>query len=68
MDHIDRMKTELEELTVKMNALQDFIGDEDGIVNTLPAIEQRLLISQVTAMATYANILGTRLSLIGEQK
>ena len=57
-----RAEKELEKLNKKIHRLDDFINST--LIDELPQIQQDLLMSQVTAMATYSNILGTRLSLI----
>jgi|LGVF01.1.fsa_nt_gb hypothetical protein len=60
--YITRAEKELKKLDEKIFRLDDFINST--LVDELPPIQQDLLLSQLTAMATYSNILGTRLSLI----
>ena len=62
MSHIERMKVELKDLKVKLNALRDFI-DENPIYKTLKAEEQYLMIKQCEHMSTYAGCLVHRIEL-----
>lgn len=60
--HIERMETEQAELDERIEKLRDFIGTET--FNALPLIDRELLNMQLSAMHTYAAVLGARLRRI----
>ncbi len=59
-DHIDRMKVEHKELTVKIEALNAFVHGND-IFKTLCDLEQAKMIKQVAHMEAYASVLASRI-------
>ncbi len=59
----DRLAKETSKLEKKLRKLSSFIGEEDGAFDALPQIDRSLLIIQNTAMATYANVLRTRMEI-----
>lgn len=63
--HVERMITEQAELEEKLEKLSEFTNGD--FFKTIPDIEQSLLLSQATAMATYSNILNLRIKLATKQ-
>ena len=59
-DHVERMKTEHKDLTVKIKALNAFIHGND-LFKTLDDIEQSRMIKQSGFMESYAQILESRI-------
>ena len=59
-DHIDRMKAEHKELTVKTNALNAFIHGNE-IFKTIGDLEQVKMIKQAGFMEAYADTLESRI-------
>lgn len=60
MSHIDRMKDEHKELTVKVNALNAFIHGNE-LFKTLDDLEQARMIKQAGFMEAYAQTLESRI-------
>jgi hypothetical protein len=60
MSHIERMKTELKDLTVKTDALLAFIQG-NPICRTLPETDQALMSEQWEAMSWYRTTLTQRI-------
>ena len=59
-DHVDRMKAEHKALTIKIEALNDFIHG-NNIFKTLCDLEQARMIKQAEYMEAYASILESRI-------
>ena len=62
---LDRLHTELEELSVKVNALSAFIYGNVTFEN-LPFTQRELLTCQLSAMKTYHNILNLRIETLAQ--
>lgn len=58
--HVDRMRIELAELTIRVEKLEAFIAGP-GPFADLPAVDQVLMRGQLTAMTLYKNALEERL-------
>ncbi len=56
----ERVINELEELNEKLSKLSDFLQTE--FYDSLPQIEQDMLLMQKNVMTVYANILASRIS------
>ena len=65
MNHIERMKTEHEELTTKVEALDVFIHSNE-IFQSLDVLEQERMIMQLGFMQSYLHVLTMRLWVAGE--
>lgn len=63
--HVARMRTELEELTTKLTAIDKFIHDNspEAKFPPLKTIEKRLIIDQYHAMYDYHKALSGRVAL-----
>ena len=61
-EFLDRLFEEQEELNVKINKLNNFIGSNEYIV--LPIKQQELLVEQFNVMNEYKRILNERTLLI----
>ncbi len=61
-DFRDRLKKEFKELNKKLEKLNDFIETQD--FEKLSDEMRNLLMIQVTAMATYSNILSARIKYL----
>lgn len=61
-DFIERVKKEMEDLTIKVKALRDFLSSEK--IQNLDEKNQSLLKSQEKAMSEYLSILEERLSIL----
>lgn len=61
MSHIDRMKVELEELSKKVVALDNFAHSDNEVFCSLPPIEQEDMWVQLEAMEAYQAVLSKRL-------
>ena len=59
-EHIERMKLEHQDLTVKINALNAFIHGNE-VFKTLCDLEQARMIKQAGFMESYAEILESRI-------
>lgn len=59
-DHVDRMKDEHKELSVKIKALNTFIHSND-IFKSLNDLEQVKMVKQVGFMESYASTLEARI-------
>ncbi len=56
----ERVINELEELNEKLSKLSDFLQTE--FYDSLPQVEQDMLLMQKNVMTVYANILASRIS------
>ncbi|WP_447035251.1 crAss001_48 related protein [Vibrio alginolyticus] len=61
MSHLERVKTERNELKDKIDALSRFIYEQDGIYDSLDKEEQVRLAQQMAIMKAYIDILDSRL-------
>lgn len=61
MSHLDRVKTERNELKDKIDALSAFIYKENGIYDNLDKDEKVRLAQQLAIMNAYLGILDSRL-------
>jgi hypothetical protein len=62
--YIDRMHIEHDQLSERINKLDEFVGGD--AFNALPQMQQELLRIQLSAMRTYQRALGTRLELAAQ--
>jgi hypothetical protein len=60
MNHLDRMKEEHKELSIKINALNAFIHGAETF-KALSDLEQVRMIKQSGLMEAYASVLGSRI-------
>lgn len=60
--HVQRMADEQGELEERLEKLSAFI-ESNPVFKTLSETDQYLLLAQLTAMATYSNILNLRIKL-----
>jgi hypothetical protein len=65
---LGRLKTEMDEVSVKISRLKKFIAegyvDPESVYATLPEVERTLLIDQLAAMSEYLRIIEFRHDLI----
>lgn len=61
--HVERMLTESRELTQRIGKLSIFVSSEGSAFETLPALEQHLLASQLMTMQAYSALLDMRIKL-----
>ncbi len=61
----DRLEKEYKKLNNKIDKLDDYVNDELSDFDELPEPDKDLLVTQLTAMITYYNILKMRMKRAG---
>lgn len=66
-DHVQRMLDEANQLDNRVGKLSVFTKQEGGVFDSLPPLDQYLLVGQLAVMQSYQAILALRLKLATER-